>query len=191
MLVPGDQTAHSSIFPRLEVDSADPRVAACQTARMTASDSVSESVEIAATPAQVYEAISDVSQMPRWSPELSQVSASHDGPLKVGERFAGYNRKGFQVWRTTSTVTAAKAPQFFAYDVTGLGLPVARWSYRIAPTEGGCELTETWTDLRSGPLGFLMKTSGFAATGVWDRATHNREGMARTLQALKDDLESR
>lgn len=158
---------------------------------MSASESVSESIEISMSPGVVYDAISDVSQMPRWSPELANISVPHNGPLKAGERFAGYNRKGIQIWRTTSTVTAAKPPQLFAFDVTGLGLPVARWSYRIAPTESGCELTETWTDLRAGPLGFLMKTSGFAATGVWDRATHNREGMARTLRALKSELESR
>lgn len=158
---------------------------------MSASDPVSETIEIAASPAAVYDAISNVSQMPRWSPELERVSAPHDGSLKAGERFAGYNRKGIQIWRTTSTVTAAKPSQLFAIDVTGLGLPVARWSYRIKPTDSGCELTETWTDLRVGPLGFLMKTSGFAATGVWDRATHNKEGMARTLKALKDELESR
>ena len=158
---------------------------------MSASESVSESIEISMSPGVVYDAISDVSQMPRWSPELANVSAPHNGPLRAGERFAGYNRKGIQIWRTTSTVTAAKPPQLFAFDVTGLGLPVARWSYRITPTESGCELTETWTDLRAGPLGFLMKASGFAATGVWDRATHNREGMARTLRALKDELESR
>ena len=157
---------------------------------MTDSETISASIEIAASASAVYEAVSDVSRMPQWSPELNSVRVPHNGPLEVGETFAGYNRKGLQLWRTTSTVTAAKPARIFAIDVTCFGLPVARWIYQLTPTESGCTLTETWTDLREGPLGFVMKTSGFAATGVWDRATHNLEGMTRTLQALKAELET-
>lgn len=158
---------------------------------MSATEQVCESILIQAPASAVYRAISDVSQMARWSPELAHVSAPHEGPLEVGDRFAGYNRNGIQVWRTTSTVTLARPNRQFAIDVTAMGLPVARWSYRLVEHGDATELIETWSDLRAGPLGFAMKTMGFTATRVWDRATHNRAGITATLAAIKADLEAR
>ncbi|MFA7265311.1 MAG: SRPBCC family protein [Candidatus Nanopelagicales bacterium] len=158
---------------------------------MSLSESVSVTVSINAHANVVYEAISDVSRMPDWSPELDWVSSPHDGPLTAGERFAGYNRRGIQFWRTTSTVMSAKPDRTFAVDVTATGVPVARWSYHVSAHGDRTELTSTWSDLRAGPLGMTMKVLGFAASGVWDRANHNRLGMAQTLDALKAELESR
>lgn len=164
---------------------------ACQTWGMAISEPVSVSIEVRASATAVYAAISDIRQMPRWSPELDRVSTPHAGPLTVGDRFAGYNHRGFQFWRTTSTVTAAVPNRLFAYEVTASGLPVARWSYQVTDHGPNCEVTQTWSDLRAGPFGIVMKGLGFAATGVWDRGTHNHTGMAQTLAALKADLESR
>lgn len=158
---------------------------------MSLSEPVNVTITIDAPARVVYDAISDVSRMPHWSPELDWVSSPHDGPLTAGERFAGYNRRGIQIWRTTSTVTSAKPDRTFAIDVTAAGMPVARWSYHVVSRGDSTELTSTWSDLRAGPLGITMKILGFAATGVWDRANHNRLGMAQTLDALKAELESR
>ena len=157
---------------------------------MAAGDTVSESIEIAAAPQAVYNALADVSRMPKWSPELQSVSVPNTGPLVKGQKFAGNNRKGLQWWRTTSTVVAADPPKEFAIEVTGLGLPVSRWTYRIEPTTTGCTVTETWTDTRDGLIGLGMRTAGFVATGVWDRGTHNATGMRQTLKSLKQELES-
>lgn len=163
---------------------------AWQTWGMAVGDTVSESVEISAGADEVYRALADVSRMPKWSPELHSVSVPNTGPLVAGQQFAGNNRKGLQWWRTTSTVVVADPPKQFAIEVTGLGLPVSRWTYDIEPSETGCIVTETWTDTRAGLLGLGMRTAGFVATGVWDRGTHNANGMRITLQALKAELES-
>lgn len=152
-------------------------------------DTASESIIIQATPEAVYDAVADVSRMPSWSPELRSVRVPYDGPLKFGDVFAGVNKKGLQVWRTSSKVTVSEAPRVFEIKVTGLGRPVASWRYEVEPVESGSRLTITWIDDRAGALGKGMQVMGFAATGVWDRGTHNSAGMRTTLQALKRELE--
>ena len=47
---------------------------------------------------------------------------------------------------------------------------------------GGSRVTETWSDQR----GWLAKKLGGPASGVNDRATHNRDGMEETLRRLGD-----
>lgn len=61
-----------------------------------------------------------------------------------------------------------------------MGLGVASWSYTLTDTPTGCHVAETWTDTRGG----LMKRLGTIVSGVSDRATHNRDGMEQTLEAL-------
>jgi hypothetical protein len=58
-----------------------------------------------------------------------------------------------------------------------MGLPVALWAYDITPTESGCTVTESWTDLRRG----FFKPIAANATGVSDRAAHNGSTMEKTL----------
>ncbi len=69
------------------------------------------------------------------------------------------------------------------FEVTAAGLKVARWSYRFEPDPDGkgCTVTEEWTDRRSPPYALVTGL----ATNVRDRAAHNRDGMERTLAALK------
>lgn len=158
---------------------------------MTAGDTATESITIQASPEAVYNAIADVSRMPSWSPELRSVRVPYEGPLKFGDVFAGVNKKGIQVWRTTSKVTKSEAPKVFEIEVTGLRLPVSTWRYEIEPVAGGSRLTVTWIDNRAGLRGDAMRVMGFAATGVWNRDDHNANGMRITLEALKKELESK
>jgi hypothetical protein len=54
------------------------------------------------------------------------------------------------------------------------------WSYDLEPTSTGCVVTESCTDIRPG----FFKPVARLATGVADRATHNRAGMVVTLDRL-------
>jgi uncharacterized protein YndB with AHSA1/START domain len=144
--------------------------------------SVADSVAIDASADVVWRLISDVTRMPQWSPEL--IRARWLGPVqeaKVGARFRGTNRHKVFRWSTSCQVTAAEPGTRFAYRVTSLGLPVSEWTFTIRPNAGGCELTEGTVDRR----GLIMKTFGPAATGVADRAEHNRAGITATLAAVK------
>ena len=75
-------------------------------------------------------------------------------------------------------VTAEPGSQF-AFDVTTFGMPVAQWSYQLAPAAGGTEVTERWLDQRSRGAHILGRifTGKVANSGP----EANREGIRVTL----------
>ena len=83
------------------------------------------------------------------------------GPA-VGAKFKGENQNGKKQWSTTGTVVECEPGRVFAFDVTSGPVKVSRWVYRFEPTDGGCKVTETWTDQR----GWLPKTLGKPISGV-------------------------
>jgi hypothetical protein len=146
---------------------------------------VEETVDIHAPPDLVYDTVIDVTRWGRFSPECTGATTqSHDGPLQVGSKFSGHNRRGpIRRWTTHCTVTAAEPGRLFSFDSAAIGLPIATWSYHLEAIDGGTgtRLTETWHDNR----GRLMRSIAVIVSGIRDRATHNRESMQITLQRLK------
>ena len=139
--------------------------------------------DIAASPEEVYAAISDVTRMGEWSPEAAHHSwlGPATGPA-VGARFRGRNRNGWRRWSTVAEVVDCEPGRSFVFEVRSLGLRVARWGYTITPGPEAdrCTVTESWTEQR----GLTIKVLGLFATGVKDRATHNRRTMIATRDAL-------
>lgn len=151
-------------------------------------DEVSVEEHISANPEVVYELVSDVTRMGEWSPETNSCRwVGGAGGATVGARFKGSNRHGWHRWSTTCKVTAAEPGKQFGFDVDLLGIPVARWEYDIYSEDDGCRVTERWTDRRPA---WLVKVSPLA-TGVDDRAGHNRATMTETLSRLRRTAESR
>jgi hypothetical protein len=85
-------------------------------------------------------------------------------------------------------VVTARPGEEFAFDVTTFGMPVARWSYRLAPVGEGTEVTEAWLDKRSRGAHTLGRI--FTGKVAQDRPRANREGMQTTLARLKRELEA-
>jgi hypothetical protein len=86
-------------------------------------------------------------------------------------------------------VVAAAPGKEFTFDVTTFGMPVSRWSYRLAAVPGGTEVTEHWADRRSRGARVLGRV--FTGRVASSRAEANREGMRTTLTRLKRELEGR
>jgi len=150
-------------------------------------DEIVESITVGAAPADVYRAVSDVRRMARWSPECFAAlvwSRQAGAPA----RFVGFNRRGPWVWFTTCRVVTAEPDRQFAFDVTTFGMPVARWSYQLAPAAGGTEVTERWLDQRSRGAHVLGRV--FTGKVANTRPQANREGMRTTLSRLKRELEA-
>src|ERR1043165_3975104 len=105
---------------------------------------VSEEIDIAAEPRTVYDAVSDIKRMARWSPECFAVWR-----YAGGRRFVGWNHRGAFVWFTTCRVTTDDPAREYAFDVTTFGMPGSRWGYRFAATGAGTRVTEYWEDRRS------------------------------------------
>lgn len=94
--------------------------------------------QIRAASSVVYDLVSDVTRMGRWSPETTSCRWVGDatGPA-VSARFRGTNKRGPMRWTTTCTVTAAEPGRRFAFDVDFVGVPISRWSYDLEPTADG------------------------------------------------------
>jgi hypothetical protein len=148
---------------------------------------VAESITVGVPAAAAYQAVSDVRRMARWSPECFAVLvwSRKDG---LPARFVGLNRRGPWVWFTTCRVVAARPSEEFAFDVTTFGMPVSRWSYRLAASGGGTEVTESWRDQRGRGAHVLGRV--FTGKVANNRAEANREGMRTTLARLKRELEA-
>ena len=150
-------------------------------------DELAEQITIGVPPGDVYRAVSDVKRMARWSPECfaALVWSRRDG---TPARFVGLNRRGPWVWFTTCQVVTARPGEEFAFDVTTFGMPVSRWSYRLAPEGAGTKVTEAWLDKRSRGANTLGRI--FTGKVAHDRPRANREGMRTTLARLKRELEA-
>jgi hypothetical protein len=135
----------------------------------------------------VWAAVADPRRITDWSPEASAVRGADvaSGPLPVGTEFGGANRHGIFRWATRCVVVESTPGAAFAFDVTYLGLAVARWRYAIRATATGCHVDEQWWDDR----GRAMRWIGTVGTGVADRRSHNHATMRATLDAMRDDLE--
>src|SRR5699024_9234910 len=87
---------------------------------MSRQKTVSGSVVIDVDPQVAYAAVSDVTQMGRWSPENlggTLGDGSDPGQVAVGTPFVGANRRGRAEWVTGCVVTAADPGRRFAFRV--------------------------------------------------------------------------
>ncbi|MFT3715250.1 MAG: SRPBCC family protein [Gordonia sp. (in: high G+C Gram-positive bacteria)] len=150
-------------------------------------DSVSDSVTVAADPATVYALITDLPTLASLAEETQQMRWKKGTEAVPGAVFTGSNRNGVRRWSTTCTVTDADPGKCFGFEVKSAGLvPIARWQYEIAPAAGGCTVTETTWDHR--PAWFHPVAR--LATGVTDRPATNAEHIRLTLQRLKELAEA-
>ena len=150
-------------------------------------DTIEITREIAASPAAVYAAISDITRMGEWSHEC-YAGEWHEGCAgpAVGAMFDGHNRNGDKEWTTQGAITEAEPGRSFVFECSMFGFHYATWGYRIEPTGAGCRVTEWAIDLRpESALEFSIATSGIA-----DRAGRNRETMSATLERLAAALEA-
>jgi hypothetical protein len=150
--------------------------------------SVSESIDIQASPDLVYDLIADVSSVGQFSPEATGALGA-GRRLRVGDTFWGTNKRGPWIWATRCRMTSADRGRAFAFDVDFGLLPISSWSYQILATEGGCSVTETWVDRREGRRGKLVSRAGSLLI-PGPRDEHNRRNIRHTLEALKVVAES-
>ncbi|MRK03238.1 SRPBCC family protein [Aeromicrobium sp. S22] len=147
------------------------------------------SIEIAAPPAAVWTAVSDLRAMKDRSPELVRTWLL--GRPGLGCRGVHLNRRKVVVWPTFSRITRWKDP---ARD-SGRGalafhvMPTdVEWSYELQPTDGGTLVTERRSAMpAAGPVVSAM--ARFLLGGADHHDTELLAGMHRTLEALKSDLE--
>jgi uncharacterized protein YndB with AHSA1/START domain len=140
---------------------------------------------IDAPPAQVWAALTDLTRMPDWSPELLRMVPLKPGGLKVGQQYLGLNRRKAVVWPTRSVVAQVEPERALAWDTRSSG---ARWIYELTPEGSGTRVVHR----RPVPQKLTVLSRLFAPLALGGSDGHADEleaGMARTLARLKDAVE--
>lgn len=106
-----------------------------------------ESIDIAASPAEVYDLVADITRMGEWSPECYRCEWL-DGATEAvpGARFRGYNRIPGYRWQRTVIVDVADRGREFAFTTVDdrTGRHETRWQYTMEPSSNGTVLTESF-----------------------------------------------
>lgn len=160
---------------------------------------VTGTIEVDRTPADVYDQVSDPARMGRWSPENLGATVREEGrAAHVGMVFEGHNKRGPIRWTTRCTVLAADPGERFAFRVHAIGrrrrlvpAAIATWEYRFEPAGAGTRVTETWTDDRRSWPDALAAAFDKVVTRGHTFAAFQRRNIDTTLRNLKRVLESR
>lgn len=146
----------------------------------------SVTVHMTAAPEKIWDLVSDVTKIGRYSPETFEGEwlEGATGPA-VGAKFRGHvkrNGKGPIYW-TTCVVTAAEPGKSFAFGVGPEGKPLNVWSYELEAKGDGTDVTESFRLTPTLPLRLYWKLFG------WSRGKTNRNGMRTTLERIKAEVE--
>jgi len=146
---------------------------------------ISASVEIDASPEQVWALVSDPTRMPEWSPQCRRSVVRGGGPVGVGTRTLNVNRRGPLFWPTRSKVVEFEPARRFAFRIAENGTV---WSYDLEPTATGTRLTES----RHAPHG-VSKVSNlltkYVLGGTETFEAELEQGIRQTLDRIKAAVE--
>ena len=145
-------------------------------------------VHIDATPEAVWDLVSDVTKIGRYSPETFEAEwlDGATGPA-VGAKFRGHvkrNGRGPTYW-TECEVTDCVPGRVFEFAVMNRGKAINTWRYELSPVEGtdATDVTESYRLADALPMKIYWALLG------WARGKTNRNGMRATLEAMKAELE--
>jgi len=141
-------------------------------------------IEIAATPEQVYAVVSDLSRIGEFSPECRGIEwlDGATGP-SAGARFVGRNRSGPMRWSRHGRVVSAEASREFSFVTEEAGRDSTLWTYRLAPAGAGTSVTESY-EVRWIPWWMHI------VDVITFRRQQLTRNMATTLERLKARVES-
>jgi uncharacterized protein YndB with AHSA1/START domain len=147
----------------------------------------SVTVYMSAPPEKIWDLVSDVTKIGRYSPETFEGEwlDGATGPA-VGARFRGHvKRNGVgPVYWTSASVTACEPGRVFEFGVGKPGKALNTWRYELTPNGDGTDVTESFrlTD----QLGLKI----YWTLWGWSRGKVNRKGMQTTLERIKAEVES-
>lgn len=142
----------------------------------------SDSIVIDRPANELYDMISDVTRMGEWSPVCRACWWDEGAGPRPGAWFTGRNQTPERTWETRCVVEVAEPAREFAFLVNGGWV---RWAYTFEPTGDGTRVTESWRFLPAGQAGFRERYGANAEAQIEKRTVAAREGIPRTLAAIK------
>jgi uncharacterized protein YndB with AHSA1/START domain len=147
---------------------------------------IEATTEIAAPPAEVWALVSDLRNMPRWSPQVRKTFV-RGGVMAQGTKVVNINRRGLLFWPTQAMVTEFVPERRIAFRIKENW---TIWSFTLTPTpDGGTKVLQR----REAPKGISDVSIGLTKAvlgGVEGFTAELREGMLETLRKIKRDAES-
>ena len=143
---------------------------------------ISATVEMKASPEEVWQVVSDLGRMPEFSPELRKAFVV--GRPGVGANIIGINRRKVVVWPTTSKVVRWEPARAVAWKTRESG---ATWVYEIEPTTTGTAVTGRRV-LPKFTLGTALL--GPAIGGAAGHDEELAEGIRTTLDRIRAAVEA-
>lgn len=147
-----------------------------------------ESIEIAAPPARVWELVSDLRNMGRWSPQCRKTWVK-GGETRLGATAVNLNRRGLLHWPTQTKVVAFDPEQKIAFKVRENH---SVWSYTLEPTTVDAAPGTRLTARREAPDGTSKISWTLVEKVLGGQQTFQSElvqGMRQTLERIKADAE--
>ncbi len=147
---------------------------------------IETSIDILATPADVWAIVSDMRRMTEWSPEVVFQGFTRR-QLREGTRSINLNKRKAIIWPTSSKITdfePEKKLSFYVY------LAAAQWTYELEPTATGTRLIER-RELKRGKRSILSRSlASTSLGGIENHDVELIEGMNKTLARIKAEAES-
>lgn len=146
-----------------------------------------ESIEIAASPAEVWARIRDPRRLKEWSPQVdsTRLADGHDD-IVVGTRLTNRNVLGDLAWITHAEVVRLEPGREIAFRIEENW---SVWSFRVEASRSGARLTQR----REAPDGLSPSSVQAQALYLGGQARFTdtlREGMRQTLAGIRDSLEA-
>src|SRR6476661_2133510 len=142
---------------------------------------------MAAPPERVWQLLSDVTNVGRFSPETFEAEWL-DGATEpaVGVQFRGHVRRNGRgpVYWTTCRIVACERDRVFGFTVDLRGKPVNTWRYELQPNGDGTDVTESFELANTAMNRVYWKLAGRA------RGRTNRNGMRTTLERVRAVVEA-
>ncbi len=147
---------------------------------------IEESIHVDASPARVWELVSDLSNMGRWSPQCWKTFV-RGGETRLGATAVNVNKRGLLVWPTRSRVVAFRAEREIAFTILD---NQTTWSYLLEPQDGGTQVT-AGRDASKGTTKISHVLVEKVLGGHDDFTAELHAGLRTTLGKIKAEAEAR
>ncbi len=143
---------------------------------------ISATVEMKASPEEVWQVVSDLGRMPEFSPELRKAFVI--GKPGLGANIIGINRRKVVVWPTTSKVVRWEPGYAVAWKTRESG---ATWVYELEPSSTGTTVTGRRV-LSKFTIGTALL--GPAIGGAEGHDAELADGIRTTLERIRATVEA-
>ena len=145
------------------------------------------SIEIDASPAQVWALISDPRRMAAFSPQVVKTVVRGGGPVTTGTKFYNINHRGPVLWPTQAMVVRCEPHAEFAFRIKE---NYTVWAFTLEPTADDGTKVAQRRETPKGISNLSQRLTKVVLGGVPKFTGELQEGMYKTLERIKAAAEA-